>query len=277
MMTPSPIKFFGGKSYISNKIRATFPPHLNYVEPYAGGLSVLLSGDGEGVSEVANDINPQLQNFWAVMSDQEQFALFRRFAEATPFSEVCWQSANKWKDATVLQPYQKAWTFFVRSRMSMAGRMKNFAPTSKARTRRNMNEQVSAWISAVDGLPEVYHRLRRVLILNREALDVIEEYDLVNTLIYIDCPYLPETRTSPDVYDFEMTVEQHEDLLRRIVKCNAMVAISGYPSVLYNEALKDWHRIEFDVANHSSGKSTKRRMTEVLWTNYVPVSDSTMP
>ena len=50
------------------------PPHLHYVEPFFGGGAVLLARDPEddglwlfphkGVSEVVNDINGQLINFW---------------------------------------------------------------------------------------------------------------------------------------------------------------------------------------------------------------------
>lgn len=74
------------------------PPHLNYVEPYAGGLAVLFRRDPEdqrlwlpphkGVSEVVNDLSADLIVFWGVLADPEQFAEFRRFAEATPFAEA---------------------------------------------------------------------------------------------------------------------------------------------------------------------------------------------
>jgi putative AlgH/UPF0301 family transcriptional regulator len=36
-----------------------------------------------------------------------------------------------------------------------------------------MNEQASAWLTAVKGLPDVHARLKRVVILNHDALDVI--------------------------------------------------------------------------------------------------------
>ncbi|MBP7988838.1 MAG: hypothetical protein KAZ69_17290, partial [Candidatus Microthrix sp.] len=33
-----PIPYYGGKQRIADRIVATFPDHLHYVEPYAGGL-----------------------------------------------------------------------------------------------------------------------------------------------------------------------------------------------------------------------------------------------
>jgi DNA adenine methylase len=76
--------------------------------------------------------------------------------------------------------------------------MDGFATLSRTRTRRGMNEQASAWITAVDGLAAVHARLRRVAVLNRDALHVIRQHDGPDTLFYCDPPYLPRTRTAPE-------------------------------------------------------------------------------
>jgi len=38
-----PLKCHGGKSYLADWIINLMPKHLHYVEPYAGGLAVLLA------------------------------------------------------------------------------------------------------------------------------------------------------------------------------------------------------------------------------------------
>jgi len=47
-----PLKWHGGKHYLAPQVVARMPPHRHYVEPFAGGLSVLLARDYHGVSEV---------------------------------------------------------------------------------------------------------------------------------------------------------------------------------------------------------------------------------
>lgn len=278
-VVPSPLKWHGGKSYLASKIVAMMPSHIHYVEPYAGGLSVLLAKDPEGVSEVVNDLHGDLSIFWRVIASETHFRDFARTVEATPFAEFAWKDAEKPRselrhgsDVPYITAANTAAAFFIRCRQSLAGRMGTFAPLSRTRTRRGMNEQASAWLSAVEGLPAVHARLKRVVVLNRDAIDVIRQQDGPNTLFYLDPPYLKETRAAGEVYKHEMTEEQHTDLCTTIRKCVGKVMLSGYPSDLYRFQLEDegWHRTDFDLPNNSAGGKAKRRMTESVWTNFTP-------
>jgi hypothetical protein len=49
--------------------------------------------------------------------------------------------------------------------------MNSFTPVTRTRTRRQMNGNASEWLSAVEGLPAVHARLRRVVIEEMPALD----------------------------------------------------------------------------------------------------------
>jgi DNA adenine methylase len=131
-----------------------------------------------------------------------------------------------------------------------------------------MGEQASAWLSAVDGLVEVRHRLARVQILCRDAVDVIRSHDGPGTVFYCDPPYLGETRAASDVYAFEMDEEKHVRLLQTLTEVRGKVILSGYPSAIYDEFLRTWRRVERQVPNHAAGGKTKRAMIECLWLNW---------
>mgnify|MGYP001306971587 FL=1 len=276
----SPLKWHGGKGPLASRIVALFPPRcknpnapapddagwLHYVEPYAGGLSVMLTNDPIGISEVANDISFDLTTFWWALQEQESFDSLRRILEATPFSQI----EFKRKSGTSDIAWRAAW-FFIRCRQSLAGRMRDFAPISRNRTRKGMNEQVSAWLNAIEGLPEVHARLKRVLILNKSALDVIRLEDGPRTLFYLDPPYLHETRATTIEYgENEMSEADHRELLETLCGLDGRFCLSGYSSLLYHEyaGLQGWSRHDFSVDNKAAGGKTKRRMVESVWCNY---------
>jgi DNA adenine methylase len=272
----NPLKWHGGKSYLAQPIIALMPPHLHYFEPFFGGGAVLLARDPDdqrlwppghkGVSEVVNDINGRLINFWRVLQDPELFDRFMRIVACIPLSRDEWKSAHNHTYGK--DPVADAVALFVDCRQSLAGRMTGFTAITRNRTRRQMNGNVSEYLGAVDGLPLVHDRLRRVLIENQPAVDLIMREDTPNTFIYCDPPYLHETRVSKDAYAFEMTERQHWELVDTLRQCKGKVMISGYASELYDSVLRDWNRYEFDLPNNAAGGKTKRRMSEKIWTNY---------
>lgn len=269
-MTP-PLKWHGGKHYLAERIIKLMPAHVHYVEPFFGGGAVMLAKNPEGISEVANDLNGWLASFWKVMANPELFAQFERHVQGMPFSQQLWKEAMahldnaKPSDESVVED---ATAFFVACRQSMAGRMDSFTPLSRNRVRRGMNEQASAWMTAVEGLPAVAERMKRVVMLNMPAIDCIKQQDGSNTLFYLDPPYVPDSRTSPDVYAHEMTVEQHRELLAAILSLEGKVILSGYANELYDIALKTWNKDEFILPNNSSSSKKKEKKIETIWRNF---------
>src|SRR5262245_28385188 len=98
-----PLKCHGGKHYLAAKVLGLMPRHLHYVEPYFGAGSVFfardpadrrlwwagLTSDGrkaDGVSEIINDLNGNLMNFYAVLKDRTLFDRLRTRLELTLFS-----------------------------------------------------------------------------------------------------------------------------------------------------------------------------------------------
>jgi len=278
-----PIKWHGGKHYLAPWILGMMPPHLHYVEPFFGGGSVLLARDPErdwmrgthetlpaslkGCSEVVNDLDQRLTDFWQVLRDDEQFEQFQKKIALTPFSQNEFEAAI---DLDFTPKVQRAVDFFIRARQSRQGLMKDFATLSRTRTRSRINEQVSAWLGAVEGLADVHERLKNVVILNEDANKVIRSQDGPFTLFYCDPPYLHETRTAKTAYAHEMTKAQHEELLETLAGIKGHFMLSGYPSDLYAKYAKrhKWRFTEKMIDNKSSGGKTKELKTECIWYNY---------
>lgn len=265
----NPLKWHGGKSYLASWVISLMPDRASwhlYREPYFGGGAVLFRLDPEGLSEAVNDLNAGLTNFWAVLGDDLYSVRLIDLLSSTPFSQAEFDKAG-WTDAT--PSVHNARDFFIRYRQSRQGLGKDFA-TPTRRLRRGMNENVSAWLSAVEGLPEAHERLKRVEIRNMDAVEFIRKYDDEKAVFYCDPPYLHETRSSTGVYEHEMTESYHRKLLACLTSISGQFLLSGYRSKLYDRAALNcgWNRHEKQIDNKASGKKSKETKTECIWTNF---------
>lgn len=280
-VSTQPLKWHGGKSYQAKWLHSLAPPscredkengytHRNIA--FAGGLGEFWNWlPIDGISESVNDANRQLSNFYATLRSPLAFCVFAELCEASPLSSELWeQSANA--DAPIgpdVDPHS-AHAFFVRYRMSRQGLGKCYT-TPTTRTRRGMNEQASAWLSAVEGLASCHERLRRVEIRNMNAIDFISAYDHRRALFYCDPPYIHETRASVGEYgSHEMSVGQHRELLERLSRMDGCFMLSGYHSPLYDDwaASRRWRVHELEIDNKASGARTKAKKLECVWTNF---------
>jgi DNA adenine methylase len=284
-LTP-PLKWHGGKRYLARRVLEVMPPHLHYVEPYFGGGQVLFARDRadrrlwwphrtsdgrevDGVSELVNDLDGDLMNFYAVLKDPKAFARLRHRLELTLFSEAEWQRAGALLASGEGGALDRAAALFVCVRQSRQALRKDFATPVRTRLRGGRQDHVNAWWGAIEGLEAVHRRLKDVMVLCRPALQVIRQEDAPSTLHYLDPPYYHPTRTARKAYGrFEMTEADHRELLDVIRQCRGKVMLSGYASALYDEALAGWTRHTVDVPNNASGGRQKDRETEVLWCNY---------
>jgi DNA adenine methylase len=241
-----------------------FPPHRIYLEPFGGAASVLLNKSPVEV-EAYNDLDLRITRLFRVL--QKQGREFVERMQFVPYSEYEFENAADYpEDASDVD---KAICDFIRWRQSFGGRGKTWSYTTK-RARGGMAGDVNAWWSAIDQLPQIIERLRRVQILFQPATEAIRRFDNGDALIYCDPPYLHDTRApnSRDVYGIEMTEEEHRQLGQVLNKCISKVVVSGYPSPLYEDVFRSWRRIEFDIANHAAGGRKKSRKRETLWLNW---------
>lgn len=125
-----------------------------------------------------------------------------------------------------------------------------------------------AWLGCIEGLADVYDRLKLVVVLCDNALKVIKQQDGERTLFYLDPPHVHNTRSTTDAYQYEMNEAAHYELLSTIQQCHGRVMLSGYPNELYDRTLHDWNRHDREIDNKVSGGASKRVMTESLWCNF---------
>lgn len=111
-------------------------------------------------------------------------------------------------------------------------------------------------------IEEIAERLRNIQIEHKPALDLIREFDSPDSFFYLDPPYLLNTRSAKQ-YQYEMTEEDHIQLLETIVHCSAQIMISGYDTPLYNDYLHTWDTLR--IPNQTTSGVVRE---EIVWMNY---------
>lgn len=150
--------------------------------------------------------------------------------------------------------------------MSRGGMGKTFAYSE--RLRGGKPGDVNAWENSIKNIHNIHNRIANVNFLDAsfKYLNYLEE----KCLWYLDPPYLPETRVSKKVYDYEMTVDEHEEMLKKIIEFPKYnyVLLSGYDNDMYNSYLSGWQKFTKEIANHSSQSKKKKVKTECVWRNF---------
>jgi DNA adenine methylase len=256
----SPVPYFGSKQTIAPWIVSLLPAHEHYVEPFAGGLSVLLAKRPARM-ETVNDLDGELMTFWRVLRDRPAELL--RACMLTPHGRA--ELAATWDPTTdELELARRIWCRLAQGR---SGTLRNTGwrhYIDPAGSSTSMPGYLEAY---ADRLAAAGERLHGVSLEALPALEVIARYgSRSNVLLYVDPPYLGTTRGWGNNYRVEMkTANEHRELAAALAECKATVVLSGYDSPLYAELFDGWHRYE-QQSMTGNAKAAKGR-TEVLWAN----------
>lgn len=251
-----PFPYFGGKQRVADQIIDLFPAREGYVEPYAGGLSVLLAKP-RSVLEVVNDLNGHLVTFWRVLRDSPEE--LQRVCDLTPHARDEFDLSLERDGLDDIETARRVWVLMTQGRSAIWKNTgwrhyKNGAASSGFAT----------YMAAYrDRLHPCAERLRDVQIECRPGVQLIETYGAhAANLLYVDPPYLGTTRRNVSRYAVEMKdAAQHHDMLDALLTAKGPVVLSGYANEIYEARLPDWQRVELEARTQGGDR------TEVLWLN----------
>lgn len=250
------LNYPGAKWGMAREIVTLMPPHRSYLEPFFGSGAVLFNKPPSAI-ETVNDIDGDIVNFFKVLREQPE-KLATHIA-MTPYAREVFDDAheNRGED-----PFDRAYRFAIRSRMGHG--FKTYTKTGfKIDVQaREASYAVNCWNRMPRDLLDAANRLKEVQIENRPALDLIHRFNFENVLIYADPPYMMNTRYCKQ-YRYEMTEQDHVQLLDALKQHKGSVILSGYPSDLYDTELAGWGRITRKSYNQNADPRT-----EVLWFNF---------
>lgn len=256
-----PMPYFGGKIRLAEQLIDLFPPHLHYVEPFCGSLAVLLAKE-PARHETVNDLDGDLMMFWRVL--RERPTELMRAAALTPHSRA--EHAASCDFSEDLDDLERARRIWVQLTQSRAG-LRRRAGWRHVQDPRATPTPVPTYLDGyVTRMPAAAERLAGVSLECLPALEVIAAYGRhVDVLLYVDPPYLGETRSSGSYLHEMGDDDQHRELAEALLGCRSAVVLSGYASPLYDDLYAGWHRREIQTATGQGGLWQER--TEVVWSN----------
>lgn len=251
------LRYHGGKYRMADWIIGHFPAHEAYIEPFGGAASVLLAKTPSRI-EVYNDLDDSVVSLFRILRDPGQAAQLQRAIELTPFSRVEHAASFEPSD----DPIEEARRFIVRSFQSIGTKNRRSRNGWRTRTPKAVWSSCVAWTGWPAEVPTFCGRLRDVIIESLDFRRLIPLYDHPDALFYVDPPYVSSTRSSGHrkTYTHEMSDADHADLLQILQGLKGMVALSGYDSDLYAEALKGWR-----VERVKARAQTNAGRQELLW------------
>lgn len=231
-----PLRHFGGKWLLAKWIIDRFCHHETYIEPCAGGLSVLLRKP-RASREIVSDLNPQIINFWLMLRDRPD-DLIAAISVITPHREIM---AEIDSEGAGIQP---AAQLYWQGQMSFNGIGTRWS-TGTSDQRLQVVQAVHQ--KGFGHLWAASDRLQGVEILMQDCFKTIKPWlSDPSALIYFDPPYNHDSRKSKDKryknpktskprrqYAVEMDDSQHRKINRILSKARCDWVLSGYPNKIY--------------------------------------------
>ncbi len=260
------MRYHGGKYRLAPWIIRHFPPHRCYVEPFGGAAGVLIQKP-RSYAEVYNDLDGDIVNVFRVLRDEGQCRRLVEALQLTPYARDEFNAAYEPAD----DPIERARRTFIRAEMGFGSAGATKGSTGfRIDTRRKYGTAPELWTRLPAGLATFCERLQGVMIESKPAPEVIAQHAAPDALLYLDPPYMHETRVRPrhDAgrnYTHEMTDAEHVALLEQIRAVDAMVVLSGYETDTYRDLLPGW-TVNRTTARISAARGTDIRV-ECVWIN----------
>ena len=229
-MALSVVHWAGGKGRQLDALLPLIPVTKIYCEPFGGGGSVLLNRPRAEI-EVYNDLDGELVNLFGVLRRDEDYRRFRRRIGLMPYSRAEFERClGNLRGRVELDPVERAVSFYTVFNQSVSGkRLASNGDWSRNRTVNNADN----WFRRQDGLVAVHERVRNVQLENRDALDIIRQWDTRETTFYLDPPYILETRGRNRYYAVEPGDDFHRQLVEVLVAVKGAAVLSGYDHPIY--------------------------------------------
>lgn len=261
MNTRPPIKTKGGKWQLREFIISNFPENYEqmiYVEPFCSGATIFLNKNPSEAETICDTDQGIISMFKAIRDEPKEFI---SRIKRTKYSERAFKIAYN-KSQTEFEDYvDQAINEYILRKMSRNGLKTTFAWSDKF-----ADDTANTWESLTDKLQEISDRLQNTTIICKDFVQILKAWDEENTLFYLDPPALRSIAIDETIEPYELSVEDHMNLIHLAKNAKGKVIISGYSCPLYNRSFKNWKCKKKTIP--ATQAKTKDKRIECVWLNY---------
>jgi len=281
------IGYIGGKFYQAPAIISLFPPHDIYVEPFFGAGHVFFQKSPVPL-EIINDLYRILFCFYKVLQEPNLFNRFVKrvwmstshewlFLELVEKMDVYIEQCNSFSSPEEMMAnltdgdlVDIAVTFFLWNSMTPDG---GTYPQSRVFPIQRSTRPTKFTDHRLSILYYMHKRLKNARIYCRDYKDIILEYNFPEALIYLDPPYVHETRENTRYYIKEFSNKEHEEMVDIIKDMRAKIALSGYDNEIYRRLEEHgWKKVSIGTYSKRQRKKEMGEKSfqaeEFVWINY---------
>lgn len=250
------ISYYGGKQRLAPQILPLIPEHQTYVEPFAGGASILFAKplpkvtNFQSYREVLNDHDKRVITLYRVC--QTRYLEFLHLLEWTPYSEAEHAKAKEilktWDDH---EEIWQAWAFFVKITTSFS----NVLHGGWRRSASGPNP-ASRWFETKARLEATMSRLSRVHLACTDALECIAQWDTPGTFFYCDPPYVGADQGHYNGY----TEENLAALVAVLNNIKGDFLLSTYPC---DAIPREWECIGLNATSTAAMSTSEKRPEKI--------------
>jgi DNA adenine methylase len=286
------VPWMGGKRTMAPVIVAELGPHTQYFEPFCGSMAVLF-GKAQSQKETVNDLHGDLINLARCLQAQATAEdLYDRCQRAIVCEGLlkdarAFFKANPMPDPQIADVTRAYW-YFLASWMARNGTAgtRRLDYQIAVRWTKSGGSPTVRWRNVVQSIPWFHQRLQNVVILQRDAMGVVDRFeDVKETAIYADPPYADDTRSGfrkgkgsdhKYLHEFDHGTGLFEDdhsKLRKLLGAykKARVVVSYYDSPRIRELYKGWTFVEHTRQKHlhaQNGRGARpKKAPEILIIN----------
>jgi DNA adenine methylase len=263
----SPLRWFGGKHILSKYI-LPFPKHKIYVEPFCGSCAILLNKVPAPYSEIANDINDRLVNFWQVLRSQYYNLQFLCNLKGSIDSRELFE---KYKEP-IEDSLGDAMRFFYVNRHSFSGKNDTYGGISSVGGR----DKHKYYLHKIEELEKIYERIKLVKFENQDFRKLLLRFNEEHTLWYLDPPYFNGgCEYEKGIGGVDWDKGDHEDLYNILMKTSAKFVLSIDNREFYDNNKWFYEKVE---RYNSAASCKKERSKDFEWIirNFDPHSTELM-